>query len=246
MCLDKLHKIDEYLATSIDDLIISPLTVNVINKEFVEKFNELTKKFGTTKIHFFLKTMRGDDKIYLKFLYSDICPKCDKSFEKGITLGDLKSQVNFKCLDCIEKENKAKKLLNLAANFRYDREKEINRVIKTKEYIDNYLNPDSPFLKNLKLHEKWDLILYNDYFYISNDITQHIKNMDYKSFLQTPYWKTVSLKRKAQCDFKCQLCDSNKDLETHHTTYEIKGEEIFNMKKLTVLCHACHEKHHKH
>ena len=246
MCLDKLNKIDEYLSTSIDELIISPLTVNVINKEFVEKFNELIKKFGTSKVYFFFKTMRGDDKLFIKFLYSDVCPKCNKSFEKEISTSKLKSGFDFKCLDCIKIENEAKRLKDDIFFDNLINNEEIKRVNNTNHYIDNYLNPLMSFNKDVPLHSKWDSVIYNDYNYNKDEIIQHIRKMDYKSFLQTPYWKTVSYKRKAQCEFKCQLCNSNKNLETHHPTYDIKGEEIFNMKKLTVLCHACHEKHHKH
>jgi hypothetical protein len=242
MCLDKLNKIDEYLSTSVDDLIISPLTINVINKEFVQKFNELTKKFGASKIYFFLKTMRGDDKMYKKFLYNDVCPKCDKTFEKGITISDLKSGVNFTCLTCIEKQKNSNKI----ESVNYDKQTKVTRFFNTREYINKYLNPLNSFKKGLPLSEKWGEIRYDSYHYNTNDIVEHIKKMDYKSFLQTPYWKTVSFKRKVQSDFKCQLCGSNKNLETHHPTYDIKGEEISNMSKLTVLCHVCHEKHHKH
>jgi hypothetical protein len=244
MSLDKLNKIDEYLSTSVDELIISPLTVTSINKKFVEKYNELVTKFGSTKLNFFFKSER-ENKVFKKFLYSDICPSCNQSFEKEITNSKLKSGFDFKCLVCIGIENEAKRLRDDIYFNKIINEREIERVNKTKSYIDNYLNPSKYFKEDIPLHKKWGEICYDDYFYNSNDIVEHIKNMNYKSFLETPYWKTVSYKRKAQCEFKCQLCNSNKNLETHHPTYDIKGKEVFNMKKLTVLCHACHEKHHK-
>jgi hypothetical protein len=244
MCLDKLNKIDEYLSTSVDDLMLSPLTVDNINKEFVEKFNELINKFGLSKVQFFFKTIR-DNKLYKKYKYNDYCIECNEFFEKEISLSVLKSGVDFRCSGCIESEKKIISRLEEFDKIKRDYEHEIKRVNNTKKYIDIYLDPLKSFKTDTSLYEKWNSISFNNYSYISNEIVQYIKKMDYKSFLQTPYWKTVSYKRKAQCEFKCQLCNSNKNLETHHPTYDIKGEEINNMKKLTVLCHACHEKHHK-
>ena len=245
MCISKLNKIEEYLTTSVDDLIISPLTVSVINKEFVEKFNELTTKFGSAKIGVFLKAVRNDNKLYRKFLYRDFCPKCNEFFEKEITQTKLKSGVNINCLLCSEKENKFQRRIDDMYFNKFIDDMENNRVSNTKEYIKNYLNPLPFFNKDVALNVRWNQITYDDFDYNRGEINQYIKSMDYKTFLQTPYWKTVSYKRKAQCEFKCQLCNSGKDLETHHPTYDIRGEEIFNMKKLTVLCHSCHEKYHK-
>ena len=244
MCLNRLNKIDEYLSTSIDELIISPLTTSVIDKEFIQKYNELITKFGATKLHYFFKTER-DNKIFKKFLYSDICPSCNQSFEKEITPTKLKSGIDLNCLACNEKEDKANREKNKLDLAKYSRDKEIKRVINTKKYIDTYLNPLKSFKTDVTLYVRWHSINYNDYEYNKPEIVQYIKSMDYDSFLKTIYWKTVSYKRKAQSEFKCQLCNSNKDLETHHPTYDIKGVEIDNMKKLTVLCHSCHEKHHK-
>jgi hypothetical protein len=244
MCLSKLNKIDEYLSTSIDELIISPSTNKVIDKNFVERYNELITKFGATKLHFFFKTSR-EDKVFQKFVYKDTCPSCNQFFEKEISPTKLKSGIDIKCSVCVEKENEANQRMSKIANAIYQEERKIKRINETKNYIDNYLNPGASFKKDIALYARWNSINYNHYEYNDSEIIQHIKSMDYKSFLQTPYWKTVSYKRKAQCDFKCQLCNSSKDLETHHPRYDIKGEELNNMKKLTVLCHACHEKHHK-
>ena len=116
-------------------------------------------------------------------------------------------------------------------------------LVNTINYIDNYLNPKNSWTEGTKLWEKWNYINVS-HGYEWNYIKSHIRSMDYKEFLKTPYWKAVALKKKHQCDYKCQLCNSKENLQTHHRTYDIKGEEIFNMKDLTVLCDACHAKHH--
>lgn len=68
--------------------------------------------------------------------------------------------------------------------------------------------------------------------------------MDYHDFLETPYWKTISEKVKIKANYRCQLCNSNIGLNTHHRCYDNHGDELHHMKDLICVCEECHNNHH--
>ena len=71
--------------------------------------------------------------------------------------------------------------------------------------------------------------------------------MNYKDFLETPYWKTISQYAKCNADFECELCGNNEELHLHHKTYTRHGYEHLPEvidKDLIVLCNKCHAKLH--
>lgn len=64
------------------------------------------------------------------------------------------------------------------------------------------------------------------------------KPFDYHAYLRSPEWKA---KRDAQVEAaggRCQVCNSAKQLNCHHRTYERIGNEIPD--DLFVLCADCH------
>lgn len=65
-----------------------------------------------------------------------------------------------------------------------------------------------------------------------------LREMAYAEFLQTPEW--ISTRRLAlqRAGGRCQGCNTAEHLETHHRTYERRGEE--ELDDLTVLCAGCH------
>lgn len=65
---------------------------------------------------------------------------------------------------------------------------------------------------------------------------------EYAQYLKTPHWATVRDRALAYAEQRCQLCYSSKDVQVHHRTYDRLGHE--RPADLTVLCKACHEKHH--
>ncbi len=76
-------------------------------------------------------------------------------------------------------------------------------------------------------------------------IRDHIKEMDYNDFLQTPYWKAIAYECRRKAGWKCSLCSAKGTLHVHHRTYEIHGSEIDHIEKdLIVLCKQCHETFH--
>ena len=114
----------------------------------------------------------------------------------------------------------------------------------TEEYIETFISIDKAWKKGLNTNSKIkDLNCLNVSW---DDIAVYIRYyIAYEDFLLTPYWKAIAEKTKQMAGYKCQLCNSNKNLATHHKTYEHHGYELFHMKDdLIVLCNKCHSKFH--
>lgn len=127
-------------------------------------------------------------------------------------------------------------------------EKRLQLIIEQQErnkdiFIKKYLNPDFKWKKGINDYEKIQ-ILKN--YCLDPEVIDYIKNLPYKDFLLTPYWKTIKKYKEFKQDYICQLCgnESRGKIHIHHPSYKIRGYEIFNLDKLTVLCENCHEKFH--
>jgi len=68
-------------------------------------------------------------------------------------------------------------------------------------------------------------------------------SMDYKEYLQTDYRKDLSKQCKEEAGNKCQLCNSEKNLNTHHRSYRRRWLP-WEKDDLIVLCNKCHSKFH--
>jgi 5-methylcytosine-specific restriction endonuclease McrA len=68
------------------------------------------------------------------------------------------------------------------------------------------------------------------------------RRRDYLAYLESEAWETHRLAAIERAEGRCQLCSSSDDLQVHHRTYE----RLFNEAPgdLTVLCGACHKRHH--
>lgn len=66
----------------------------------------------------------------------------------------------------------------------------------------------------------------------------------YQDYLQTSYWKNVSLAVKRRFGWKCGICNSPLDLCAHHRTYEHRGNELEHLDDLICLCKKCHQIFH--
>jgi DNA-binding transcriptional ArsR family regulator len=66
--------------------------------------------------------------------------------------------------------------------------------------------------------------------------------VDYAAYLRCEHWLAMRRHALWRADFRCQVCNSTKNLEVHHRTYERLGDE--RPADLTVLCHRCHRVHH--
>lgn len=69
-----------------------------------------------------------------------------------------------------------------------------------------------------------------------------LKVMPYRLYLVTEHWRATAKAAKERAGGKCQLCNSSRDIETHHRTYDRRGHE--EEADLTVLCAECHGKFH--
>lgn len=173
------------------------------------------------------------------------CAKCDKDIIRQLNKTKLFQYFrlhrnnncncymldDFLCEECVElikeqmcSEKQDSKMKSISEN--------------TINYIDKFLkNKDSTFCN------------FNDVVSPSSvydkPIAEYIKQMSYKDFLETPYWKAISA--YAKYGSKCSICGSKNNLSTHHNSYKNHGyehkKEVIN-NDLTVLCQDCHSKFH--
>lgn len=69
-----------------------------------------------------------------------------------------------------------------------------------------------------------------------------LRSMPYVQYLQSEHWKETRAKALGRAHYKCQLCNSQHNLQVHHKTYVNRGCE--QPDDLIVLCRVCHAKHH--
>lgn len=66
----------------------------------------------------------------------------------------------------------------------------------------------------------------------------------YDAYLKTDYWKAVSDSVKRRAGYRCQVCNSQHDLQAHHRTYDHKGSELEHLDDLVCMCRRCHAVFH--
>ena len=67
--------------------------------------------------------------------------------------------------------------------------------------------------------------------------------MNYPEYLKTDHWQSVREEALKRAGGRCQVCNSSRlPLNTHHRTYERKGNELPG--DVIVLCRECHAKFH--
>lgn len=66
----------------------------------------------------------------------------------------------------------------------------------------------------------------------------------YADYLKTDYWKAVVQAVKQRAGYRCQLCNSQHDLQAHHRSYDHRGNELDHLDDLTCLCRRCHAVFH--
>ena len=112
----------------------------------------------------------------------------------------------------------------------------------TLYYLENHLNPNKMWDKEITPKQRINQIRYADVNW--GTVSTHIRGMDYQNFLKTPYWKAIAAHTKYKAGYRCQLCNSSRDLVTHHRNYGIHGFEHARMEELIVICDDCHSKFH--
>lgn len=110
----------------------------------------------------------------------------------------------------------------------------------TKKFIDSFLCYDDGNV----VYDKYNI---NNIKWIGikrKMICNYIRCMEYRYFLNTPYWKIISSFIKYRDGYKCQICGSDLKLNVHHIDYEYHGRELYHLRKLICLCEKCHRKQH--
>lgn len=68
---------------------------------------------------------------------------------------------------------------------------------------------------------------------------ERIRSMPYSQFLETEYWKIISLYVIRQGNNRCHYCGWWA-LDVHHKTYENHGAEHLHLEDLVPVCRGCH------
>lgn len=68
--------------------------------------------------------------------------------------------------------------------------------------------------------------------------------LPYSEYLESEHWKEKRAKARERANGRCQICNGDGELHTHHRTYERIGHERDD--DLIVLCKRCHELFHTH
>ncbi len=79
---------------------------------------------------------------------------------------------------------------------------------------------------------------------MSQERLAELQTMPYWQYLRTPEWRRTRAAVLLRSGNACSLDTTHtKNLDVHHRTYERLGAELTT--DIVVLCHACHQLHHK-
>lgn len=214
---------------------------NIIKQSDVEKIRELIRKYGKVNTTYCIRMGGALSDSGNRFTVEMVCNKCKNVSIEYLKLCDFIEYLvndNYKCNDCM----RAKRLEARKEQQTKMEERIITTAKKTDDYISSYLDPNSSWNNGVKTKEKISSI---EYGYLDAErIRNHILQMDYRTFLATPYWKAITEYKRYKAEYKCELCSSSISLVVHHKTYEHHGNEINHLDDLVVLCKSCHEKFH--
>lgn len=71
-----------------------------------------------------------------------------------------------------------------------------------------------------------------------------LRVMPYAQYLRTPHWQSQRQQALTRAKRRCQVCNSPRQLNAHHRTYERRGCE--RPEDITILCEQCHTLFHEH
>lgn len=118
-----------------------------------------------------------------------------------------------------------------------------NEPINEKTFIKKYLSPVKKMPKRKELRK-----FFFDYQgrNLGSEVVTHILKMKYSDFLETFYWRAVSLHVKDEAGRTCSICGQRGGyLDVHHNTYQHHGDEMNHLEDLTCVCRECHKKIHE-
>lgn len=70
-------------------------------------------------------------------------------------------------------------------------------------------------------------------------------SVDYFEYIRSEKWQAIAKLVKQRAGGRCQGCNTQHDLEAHHTRHDHLGDELAHMGDLVCLCSHCHEAVHE-
>lgn len=77
---------------------------------------------------------------------------------------------------------------------------------------------------------------------LSENEIQTLRALPYEQYLQTRWWTGRRNQALREAQYRCEVCESKRQLQVHHVTYERLGCEL--PEDLAVVCRGCHLGHH--
>ncbi len=236
--IDRINSLEKRINAPIEGVIENH---SYLNRKIIQRL----VKVHSMHIRLFFKNEK--DAKY-QYTVDSHCPECliQRTYQlpKNKTLEFIASCKKRKEGDFfLEIECSACKELRISRYEKTIKEKDEIRFCKLLETI----RTDTEFKPEIKQSDRWQHIqsicfLDSKFVHI---FAEKIKEMPYRDFLSTPYWKAISYQVKRRHKFKCMMCGSKKELQTHHNTYEHHGyEHEYLYSDLICICRKCHERHH--
>jgi len=173
-----------------------------------------------------------------------ICAECGQKKMAKINKTRLIKLLNVEyiCDECIYE----RKIREMQARARAILEKKQQRESDIQNFVDKYLDPHGVWDPDIRPKKRFSLMMRDFPERADDEIAAKIRNIEYNDFLQTPYWKAVASKKRAECDNKCNMCGArNVPIMVHHGDYARRGyEHKYYKSDLMCLCRKCHEKYH--
>lgn len=216
-----------------------------IDNDLLKKLQKLVKE---TSIQIVTDCIEGSNDFQINRTSYNVevnCKTCGKIMQRQLSKTKLKevlsNSIDFECPECYE-DYLTKQSIK---GEEYREQLKQREEQYTKIIIENYINPFCSWKKEVPKKEYYSRL--DNYMHYADEdkIAEEIKELDYRDFLQTPYWKAISNEKKRKSNFRCELCNNKGLLNVHHKTYERHGYEFYNLKDLIVLCDDCHKKFHE-
>lgn len=74
-------------------------------------------------------------------------------------------------------------------------------------------------------------------------LAKWVRWTSYRDYLGSVVWKSKRERACRRAEYACQVCNAKTRLECHHRSYETPWG-LEDDRDLTVLCAACHGRHH--
>ncbi len=157
-------------------------------------------------------------------------------------------------IDADEFDNEYSFLFNYFHKLLYDLRDRITGI-----FINHYLINNEYMLKRfnkMDIDDRYQFMC-NEYNLCNRDllykyVQKEYSAKNYKNYLKTLYWKTITKYVKNQSNYACGSCGEIKsewELNVHHKdhkNYKSKGKEMMSTTAmLTCFCNECHGKIHK-